>query len=159
MIYRLCRTLVGGSVDMSPSDSSTVSCTAQPSLRVIDNRTGKEYEIPITNGHFIDASAFSQIKGPADHEDDGEMCASHVCESEGLMIFDPSFSNTAVTTSSICYVDGDRGVLLYRGYPIEDLIEKSTFLEVAYLLIYGHLPSKVMIKYIIQLYLIVIGPV
>ena len=60
---------------------------------------------------------------------------------EGLKVFDPAYGNTAVVESSICYIDGDKGILEYRGYPIEELAEKSTFLEVAYLLIYGELPT------------------
>lgn len=60
---------------------------------------------------------------------------------EPLRIYDPAFQNTAVAKSSICYIDGDAGILRYRGYPIEELAEKSTFLEVSYLLIYGNLPS------------------
>jgi citrate synthase len=60
-----------------------------------------------------------------------------------LKIFDPAYGNTAVVESSICFIDGDEGILEYRGYPIEELAEKSTFLEVAYLLLYGELPTKV----------------
>ncbi len=60
-----------------------------------------------------------------------------------MRVFDPAYANTAVVKSTICYIDGDKGILEYRGYPIEELAEKSTFLEVAYLLIFGELPSKV----------------
>jgi citrate synthase len=97
------------------------------SLTVRDNRTGQEYDIPITDG-TIAAKDLGQIK---------------VAEDEpGLATYDPGFVNTASTKSSVTYIDGDKGILEYRGYPIEQLAEKSTFLEVAYLLINGHLPSK-----------------
>lgn len=122
------------------SEDSSASGADRNTLTVTDNRTGKEYMIAIENGHFISAAAFSQIKGEADHVG-GEREAGHECEEDGLMIYDPSFGNTAVMKSAICYVDGEQGVLLYRGYPIEELLEHSTYLEVAYLLIYGHLPS------------------
>ncbi len=125
--------------EMSTSDHATHSLT------IIDNRTGKEYTVPIINGHYINASEFSRIKGQTDHVD-GERDASHVCEEDGLMIYDPSFLNTAVTKSAICYVDGEQGLLLYRGYPIEELIQHSSYLEVAYLLIYGHLPSRIQLS-------------
>jgi citrate synthase len=95
------------------------------SLTVTDNRTGKQYEIPIEDG-AVRATDFAQIRA------DGE---------RGLICYDPAFMNTASCRSSISLVDGDRGVLLYRGYPIEQLAEQSTFLEVAYLLIHGELPT------------------
>ena len=95
-------------------------------LTVTDNRTGKTYEIPIEN-ETIPAIALRQIKVQADDF--------------GLMTYDPGYTNTASCKSAITYIDGDKGILLYRGYPIEQLAEKSNFLEVAYLLIYGELPS------------------
>jgi len=95
-------------------------------LSVVDNRTGKTYEIPIKN-NTINALALKQIS-----DTDGE----------GLMSYDPAFQNTAVVTSRITYIDGDKGILRYRGYPIEEIAEKSTFLEVAFLLINGSLPDK-----------------
>ncbi|HEV7678159.1 MAG TPA: citrate synthase [Candidatus Dormibacteraeota bacterium] len=95
-------------------------------LTVTDNRTGHNYEIPIENG-AIRATALRQIKTG---EDDF-----------GLMSYDPAFQNTAACTSRITYIDGEKGVLLYRGYPIEELAERSTFLEVAYLLVHGELPD------------------
>ncbi len=99
---------------------------ADDSLTVTDNRTGKTYRIPITEG-AIRAMDLRQIKtGPEDF---------------GLLSYDPAFMNTASTRSAITYIDGDRGVLWYRGYPIEQLAEQSTFLEVAYLLIHGELPT------------------
>ncbi|KRC59534.1 MULTISPECIES: citrate synthase [unclassified Nocardioides] len=97
------------------------------SLTVRDNRTGAEYEIPITDG-TIKAADLGQIKLNDDEP--------------GLATYDPGFVNTASCRSAITYIDGDKGILEYRGYPIEQLAEKSNFLEVAYLLIHGDLPSK-----------------
>ncbi|HWJ66853.1 MAG TPA: citrate synthase [Nocardioides sp.] len=97
------------------------------SLTVRDNRTGAEYEIPIVDG-TIKAADLGQIKLNDDEP--------------GLATYDPGFVNTASCRSSITYIDGDKGILEYRGYPIEQLAEKSNFLEVAYLLIHGDLPSK-----------------
>ncbi|MDH3251734.1 MAG: citrate synthase [Ignavibacteria bacterium] len=99
----------------------------QDHLIVIDSRTGKEYPIPIVNG-TIKAMDFRQIKV---NDDDF-----------GLMSYDPAFMNTASCQSKITFIDGDKGILQYRGYPIEQLAEKSTYLEVAYLLINGELPNK-----------------
>eukprot|EP01111_Echinosteliopsis_oligospora_P004147 TRINITY_DN1656_c0_g1_i1.p1 TRINITY_DN1656_c0_g1~~TRINITY_DN1656_c0_g1_i1.p1 ORF type:complete len:496 (-),score=153.27 TRINITY_DN1656_c0_g1_i1:70-1557(-) len=107
---------------------STAAKTEEKSkdtLTVTDNRTGKSYTIPIKN-HTINATALKQIS----------------FDNEGIMSYDPAFQNTAVVTSRITYIDGDKGILRYRGYPIEELAEKSTFLEVAFLLINGSLPSK-----------------
>jgi len=96
-------------------------------LTIVDNRTGKSYEVPIEH-ETIPAIALRQIKvNPDDF---------------GLMTYDPGYGNTASCKSSITYIDGDKGILLYRGYPIEQLAEQSNFLEVAYLLIYGELPTK-----------------
>ncbi len=97
------------------------------SLTVRDNRTGAEYEIPITDG-TIKAADLGQIKLNDDEP--------------GLATYDPGFVNTASCRSAITYIDGEKGILEYRGYPIEQLAEKSNFLEVAYLLIHGELPSK-----------------
>jgi citrate synthase len=96
------------------------------SLSVVDNRTGKSYELPIQDG-TIRAADLRQIKAANDDF--------------GLMSYDPAFMNTAATRSAITYIDGDKGILRYRGYPIEQLAEKSTFLETAYLLLNGELPS------------------
>jgi citrate synthase len=96
------------------------------SLTVIDNRTEKKYDIPIEHG-TIKAMDLRQIK-----TSDGDF---------GLMSYDPSFSNTAWCKSQITFIDGEQGILMHRGYPIEQLAEKSTYLETAYLLIYGELPS------------------
>ena len=97
------------------------------SLTITDNRSGKTYKIPIENG-AIRAIDLRQIKENA--------------EDFGLMTYDPGFLNTASCESRITYIDGDRGILNYRGYPIEQLAEKSTFVETAYLLIYGELPTQ-----------------
>ncbi len=96
-------------------------------LTITDNRTGKTYEIPIEH-NTIRATDLRKIRVS---EDDF-----------GLMSYDPAFMNTAACKSTITYIDGDRGILEYRGYPIEQLAEQSTYLEVAYLLIYGELPSR-----------------
>ncbi len=96
-------------------------------LTIIDNRTGKQYEIPIEN-HTIRAMDLRQIKV---RDDDF-----------GMMTYDPAFMNTASCKSGISFIDGDKGILRYRGYPIEQLAEKSTYLETAYLLIHGELPTK-----------------
>ncbi len=96
-------------------------------LSIKDNRTDKSYEIPIEHD-TIRAIDLRKIKVNADEF--------------GMMTYDPGFDNTASCKSTITYIDGDKGILRYRGYPIEQLAEKSTFLEVAYLLIYGELPSK-----------------
>jgi len=96
------------------------------SLTITDNRTGQTYEIPVEHD-TIRAIDLRQIK---------------VSEGDfGMMSYDPAFSNTASCKSTITFIDGDRGILTYRGYPIEQLAEKSNFLEVAYLLLYGELPS------------------
>jgi citrate synthase len=95
-------------------------------LTITDNRTGRTYEIPITDG-TIRATDLRQIK--LDEDD------------VGLMSYDPAFMNTASCRSAITYIDGDRGILRYRGYPIEELAEHATFLEVAYLLAEGELPT------------------
>jgi citrate synthase len=99
---------------------------ASNTLTLTDNRTGKKYEVPISEG-TIKATDLRQIKTG---EDDF-----------GLMTYDPAFMNTAACRSAITYIDGDKGILEYRGYPIEQLAEKSTYLETAYLLLYGELPT------------------
>jgi len=99
---------------------------ASETLTVIDNRTGKKYEIPIKSG-AIKATDLFQIK---------------VTEDDGLVSYDPGFMNTASCQSRITYIDGDKGILRYRGYPIEQIAENSTYLETAYLILYGELPNK-----------------
>jgi citrate synthase len=96
-------------------------------LTVLDNRTGKHYDIPIEHG-TIRALDLRQIRtGPDDF---------------GLMTYDPALMNTASVRSAITFIDGDRGILRYRGYPIEQLAEQASFLEVAYLILRGELPSS-----------------
>jgi citrate synthase len=95
-------------------------------LSVTDSRTGKTYELPIENG-TIRATDLRQVKsGPDD---------------PGLRSYDPAFMNTASTVSRITEIDGERGILRYRGYPIEELAERATYLEVAYLVLHGELPT------------------
>jgi citrate synthase len=101
-------------------------------LTITDNRTGKSYEVPIEN-ETIKAIDLRQIRV---NKDDF-----------GLMTYDPAYMNTASCKSNITYIDGDKGILRYRGYPIEQLAEKSSYLEVAYLLIYGELPDKDELEY------------
>jgi citrate synthase len=97
------------------------------SLTITDNRTGRVYDVPVQDG-AIHATALREIKVDADDF--------------GLMSYDPAFLNTASVRSSVSYIDGDRGILRYRGYPIEQLAERSTYLEVAYLLVHGELPTQ-----------------
>lgn len=101
------------------------------SLTITDNRTGKKYEIPIEHG-AIRATDLKQIQI---HPQDW-----------GLLSYDPSYYNTASCKSGITYLDGDQGILHYRGYPIEELAAKSTYMETAYLLNYGELPNTVQLK-------------
>jgi len=95
-------------------------------LSIRDNRTGQEYDIPISDG-TIRAADLKQIA---------------LDDEPGLATYDPGFVNTASCRSSITYIDGDVGILEYRGYPIEQLAEHSSFLEVSYLLLYGELPTR-----------------
>ncbi len=100
-------------------------------LTITDNRTGKQYEVPIEHD-TIRAMDLRQIKV---NDDDF-----------GLMTYDPAFMNTASCKSQITYIDGDQGILEYRGYPIEQLAEQSSYLEVAYLLLYGELPTEAQLQ-------------
>jgi len=100
---------------------------AEDTLSVTDNRTGETFEIEITDG-TVKAMDFRQMK---ENEDDF-----------GLMTYDPAFTNTASCRSAVTYIDGEAGILQHRGIPIEQLCEESTFLEVAFLLIYGELPTQ-----------------
>jgi len=100
---------------------------AQDSLSITDNRTGRTYDIPVSEG-TVRATDLRQIKVSDDDF--------------GLMTYDPAFMNTAACRSAITFIDGDRGILRYRGYPIEQLADQASFLEVAYLLIEGELPTK-----------------
>jgi len=111
----------------SSTDTDSTTDRDTQSLTVRDNRTGTEYDVPIADG-AIKAADLGKIR-----TDD---------ESPGLAVYDPGFVNTASCRSAITFIDGDQGILEYRGYPIEQLAEHSTFLEVAYLLINGTLPSR-----------------
>ena len=97
-------------------------------LSIRDNRTGREYEVDVLDGDIIRAMDLRQIKV---NDDDF-----------GMMAYDPAFSNTASTRSTVTYIDGGKGILRYRGYPIDQLAERSSHLEVSYLLLKGELPNK-----------------
>src|ERR671920_2273552 len=113
--------------EQTQSDGGGGVATAQDSLSVTDNRTGESYELEITDG-TVKAMDFRQMKAS---EDDF-----------GLMTYDPAFTNTAACRSSITYIDGEAGILEHRGYPIEELCDQSSYLEVAYLLNYGRRPTQ-----------------
>src|SRR6056297_3855848 len=98
----------------------------QDTLTITDNRTGRTYEVPVADGS-IRAMDLRQIKVTDDDF--------------GLLSYDPAFKNTANVRSHVTYIDGDAGILRYRGYPIEQLAEKSSFLESSYLVLYGELPT------------------
>jgi citrate synthase len=100
---------------------------AQDTLTITDNRTGRTYEVPVAEG-TIKATDLRQIKVSDDDF--------------GLMTYDPAFMNTAACRSAITFIDGDKGILRYRGYPIEQLAERASFLEVAWLLMEGELPTR-----------------
>ena len=103
---------------------------AAETLTITDNRTGKQYEIPIKNG-AIKATDLFQIR---------------ITEEDGIVSYDPGFMNTASCQSKITYIDGDKGILRYRGYPIEQIAEKSNYLETAYLILHGELPNKTQLE-------------
>src|ERR1700687_1249320 len=103
------------------ADRSDARGTAD-TLTITDNRTGRQYEIPISEG-AIRANDLRQIKAGA--------------EDGGLMTYDPAFLNTAACRSAITYIDGDKGILWYRGYPIEELAERRSYLEIAWLVMHG----------------------
>src|SRR3954453_479396 len=100
-------------------------------LTVTDSRTGKQYVLPIQDG-TIRAMDLRQIKTDA--------------EDFGLMSYDPAFTNTAACRSRVTFIDGDKGILMYRGYPIEQLAEHSTYLETAYLVLFGELPTDAQLQ-------------
>jgi citrate synthase len=100
-------------------------------LTITDNRTGRQYDVPVTDG-TIRATDLRQIKITSDDA--------------GLATYDPAFMNTSACRSRITYIDGDRGILEYRGYPIEQLAEHSTYLETAYLILFGELPTDAQLK-------------
>ena len=101
-------------------------------LTITDNRTGKQYEIPVAEGGVVRATDLRQIKTDSDDA--------------GLMTYDPAFMNTSACRSRITYIDGDKGILEYRGYPIDQLAEHSTYLETAYLIMFGELPTDAQLK-------------
>ena len=119
-------------MDSAPSATQTRkpegAAAPRETITVTDNRTGKSYEIPITNGS-IRAMDLRQIK-----VDPTEF---------GMMSYDPAYNNTASCISKITFIDGDAGILRYRGYPIEDLAEKSTYLETAFLLLARRIAHRV----------------
>src|SRR5258705_9977614 len=100
-------------------------------LTITDNRNGKQYDLPIENG-TIKAMDLRQIKTSDDDF--------------GLMTYDPAFMNTSSCKSRITFIDGDKGILEYRVYPIDQLAEKSTYPELAYLLLHGDLPTESQLK-------------
>ncbi|KAL0720309.1 hypothetical protein Bca4012_034908 [Brassica carinata] len=114
--------------------STSADITAPPhgslkgALTIVDERTGKKYQVQVSDDGTVKAVDLKKI--------------SMGKEDKGLKLYDPGYLNTAPVRSSISYIDGDEGILRYRGYPIEEMAEKSTFLEVAYLLMYGNLPSE-----------------
>jgi len=112
---------------MQPATEIKSQATKLDTLTITDNRTGKQYEIPVDHG-AIKSIDLRQIKVNGDDF--------------GLMAYDPAFMNTASCKSAITFIDGDKGVLRYRGYPIEQLAERCSYLEVAFLLIHGELPTK-----------------
>ena len=117
-----------GTVEATKTEEAAAADSEKrDALTITDHRTGRVYEVPVVHG-TLRAMDLRQIKtGPDDF---------------GLMSYDPAFLNTASCTSRITYIDGEKGILLYRGYPIEVLAEKCTYLEVAYLLLYGELPDR-----------------
>ena len=113
----------------------TVKTPPRQSLTVLDNRTGKRYQVPINHNSIL-ATDIKNIKAESSQDFPEDEI------SQGLRIFDPAYMNTAAIQSKITYINGQDGILRYRGYPIEQLVGKSNFLETAYLLIYGELPTQ-----------------
>jgi citrate synthase len=111
--------------------SDSGAATRRETVTITDNRTGKSYELPITHD-TIKAMDLRQIKV---HPEDF-----------GMISYDPAYNNTASCISRITYIDGDKGILRYRGYSIEELAEKSTYLETAYLILRGELPTEAQLK-------------
>ena len=118
---------LGRMTESTATASSTAQSADGDSLTVRDNRTGQEYDLPVVDG-TVRAADLGKIRSGED--------------SPGLAVYDPGFVNTASCRSAVTFIDGDKGILEYRGYPIEQLAEKSTYLEVAYLLVHGELPAK-----------------
>ena len=101
---------------------------ARDTLSIRDNRTGRDYEVEILEGNVIRAMDLRKIRVTDDDF--------------GMMAYDPAYTNTVSTRSAITFIDGDRGILWYRGYPIEQLAERASYLEVAYLILKGELPTQ-----------------
>ena len=114
----------------APANDQT-KATGRETLTITDNRTGKQYEVPVEHD-TIRAIDLRQIKV---NQDDF-----------GMMTYDPAYTNTASCISRITFIDGDKGILRYRGYPIEELAEKSTYLETAYLILHGELPTSAQLE-------------
>ncbi|CAN8254245.1 unnamed protein product [Cochlearia groenlandica] len=112
----------------SAHKSSAPPGNLKGSLTIVDDRTGKKYKVPVSEDGTVKSVDLKKITMGKDDK--------------GIKLYDPGYLNTAPVRSSISYIDGDEGVLRYRGYPIEELAESSTFIEVAYLLMYGNLPSQ-----------------
>ncbi|KAJ7960705.1 Citrate synthase [Quillaja saponaria] len=124
---------VEGSSKLEPQCLSAQIAISPPgnlkgTLTVVDERTGKNYQVQVSEEGAIKATDFKKISTGKNNK--------------GLKLYDPGYLNTAPVRSTICYIDGDEGILRYRGYPIEELAEKSTFMEVSYLIMYGNLPSE-----------------
>src|SRR5271170_5158937 len=115
----------------STNTETTPAGTRRDTLTITDNRNGKQYEIPVKND-TIRPLDLRKIK-----IDEADF---------GMMSYDPAFTNTASCTSKITYIDGDQGILRYRGYSIEELAEKSSYPETAYLILYGELPTQSQLK-------------
>eukprot|EP00899_Mesostigma_viride_P020720 jgi/Mesvir1/2864/Mv13948-RA.2 len=126
---------MAGGLTMNPTaaEARPAPGGGKGTLTVRDNRTGKTYEIPINEGGTIKAMDLKQIVAGGD--------------GVGLRTYDPGYMNTSAVRSSISYIDGDKGILRYRGYPIEQLAQKSSFLETAFLLIYGSLPTAAQLSH------------
>ncbi len=120
--------LLFSSIDLNPGMARSKEVhLAEPKITLTDSRTDKSYEIPIQNS-TIRAIDLRQVR--------------EVSDEFGMMTYDPGYTNTASCSSKVCFIDGDKGILRYRGYPIENLAENCTYTEVAYLLIYGELPTQ-----------------
>jgi citrate synthase len=115
-------------VDINGESMADKGSEGKNTLSIRDNRTGRDYEVDILEGDVIRAMDLRQIK-----VDDGDF---------GMMAYDPALTNTASTRSAVTYIDGDKGILRYRGYQIDQLAERSTHLEVAYLILKGELPTQ-----------------
>jgi len=121
-------------VTVARNVSRGAAAAPSQTLTVVDNRTGKSYELPITNNAILatDIKKIKAARGNDRPEDETE---------QGLRVFDPAYQNTHVIQSKISYINGQDGILRYRGYPIQQLVDRSHFLESAFLLIYGELPT------------------